>query len=316
MSAHARYAAYTASRCGYGFTSLDGADGYCFEVRDGGGRSAIFAAGAGSPYGLNDARAAALSRDKAFCAAALHRRGVAALRGELFFTSDRWRELRSPGREPADARAYVRRARFPLFCKPIAASNGLFAEIIETVEEFDDYLNRVATDHFAVLVQPYMQAPEHRVVVLNGQALFSYEKRLPQLVGDGETTIEGLALSLHGERCSVRLRAVDANGWRLTPQAVLGRGERAVLLGPANRSAGGSSTTVHDGAASALAEVALAAADALGLRLAAVDMFWPVSEAPMVIEVNSNPMFGTLEDHGRWDLIETIWRANFEAALS
>jgi hypothetical protein len=34
-----------------------------------------------------------------------------------------------------------------------------------------------------------------------------------------------------------------------------------------------------------------------------------------VIEVNSNPMIATLEDQGRWDLIETIWRANIDAAL-
>jgi hypothetical protein len=34
-----------------------------------------------------------------------------------------------------------------------------------------------------------------------------------------------------------------------------------------------------------------------------------------VIEVNSNPMIATLEDHGRWDLITEIWRANFAAAL-
>ena len=35
----------------------------------------------------------------------------------------------------------------------------------------------------------------------------------------------------------------------------------------------------------------------------------------VVIEVNSNPMIKTLEDHGRWDLIDAIWRANFDAAL-
>ena len=53
-SAQARYAAHAAKTCGYAFRSLDGADGYLFEVRDG-DRRAVFAAGAGTPYALNDA---------------------------------------------------------------------------------------------------------------------------------------------------------------------------------------------------------------------------------------------------------------------
>lgn len=314
LSAHARYASHTAVRCGFDFASLDGDDGYCFEVRDG-RRSAIFAAGAGSPFGLNDARAASLSRDKAFCATALDRRGVPALRGQLFFTSDRWREMRSRGREPENARAYVRRAKLPVFCKPLAASNGLFAEVVETPEQFDDYLARVRADHFAIVIQPYVQAPEHRVLVLRGRALFSYEKCLPEIVGDGATTVEALASALRSHQSGAKATARGEGGRLHAADAVLARGERAVLLGPANRSAGGGSSGFRDGAAKPLEALALAASEALGLTLAAVDMFWPADGAPIVIEVNSNPMLATLEDNNRWDLIETIWRANFDAAL-
>jgi hypothetical protein len=53
--------------------------------------------------------------------------------------------------------------------------------------------------------------------------------------------------------------------------------------------------------------------------LAAVDVFdrSPAGDFSdlTVIEVNSNPMIATLEENGRWDLIATIWRANFAAAL-
>jgi len=58
----------------------------------------------------------------------------------------------------------------------------------------------------------------------------------------------------------------------------------------------------------------VAAAAAIGLRLAAVDLF-ETPEGPSVIEVNSNPMIATLEDQNRWDLIDTIWGANIETAL-
>ncbi len=304
----ARYAARAAQACGYSFATLDGADGYLFEVRDG-ARKAVFAAGAGSPYAMNDARAASLARDKGFCAEALRGAGVPVLPGEMYFVTPRWAELRGPGREREDALAYVAAANAPLFCKPIAGSNGRYCEVVESVAEFADYLERVACEHYAVLVQPYVRAAEYRVFVLQGQALFSYRKQARFVVGDGERTLGDL---LHG-----RARARDEAGRRLAHGDRLARGARAYLEGPTNRSAGGGAEELREGAPEALASLALAAADAIGLRLAGVDIFARSEDLSglIVIEVNSNPMIATLEDHGRFDLIETIWRANFEASL-
>ncbi|MND05661.1 hypothetical protein D3C83_265950 [compost metagenome] len=63
--------------------------------------------------------------------------------------------------------------------------------------------------------------------------------------------------------------------------------------------------------------MAVASAAALGLSLAAVDLFDLSGDGTdlAVIEVNSNPMIATLEEQDRWDLIETIWRANIDAAM-
>jgi glutathione synthase/RimK-type ligase-like ATP-grasp enzyme len=58
------------------------------------------------------------------------------------------------------------------------------------------------------------------------------------------------------------------------------------------------------------------AARALGLRVAAVDMFTDIggdSDAIGVIEVNSNPSIRLLEESGRGDLILKIWRHTFSA---
>ena len=58
------------------------------------------------------------------------------------------------------------------------------------------------------------------------------------------------------------------------------------------------------------------AARALGLRVAAVDMFADIGgdqEAMRVIEVNSNPSIRLLEQSGRSDLILKIWRHTFSA---
>jgi cyanophycin synthetase len=319
-SAHARYAAHAAADCGYGFRSLDGEDGYLFEVRDG-ARRAVFAAGAGSPYAMNDVRAASIARDKAFCAETLREAGVPVLPGRMFFVTKRWAEMRGPGREPEDALVFARSAEYPLFCKPLSASNGLHAEVIESAEAFADYMRRVAAEHFAILVQPYVRAAEHRVFVLDGRALFSYRKSLPIVVGDGRSSVASLIEALPRDAnapVAVR-RGRDEHGRRIELAAIPNAGAVITLEGPANRAAGGGATGLRDGAAEPLARVALAAANAVGLQLAAVDIFdrSPAGDGHdlVVIEVNSNPMIATLEENGRWDLIAEIWRANFAAAL-
>ena len=315
-SAHARYAARAAEACGYAFRSLDGADGYLFEVSDG-ARRAVFAAGAGTPHAMNDARAASIARDKAFCAEVLRQAGVPVLAGAMFFVTDRWADMRAPGRELEDAFAYVETADLPVFCKPITASNGLYAEVIGSAEGFKDYAARVAREHFAILVQPYVRAPEYRVFVLNGQALFSYQKSLPVVTGDGRSSLRALiaAMPQHAATPQPRARGRDRRGRLYGAGDIPARGDLITLEGPANRAAGGGADGLRDGAPERLAQTALAAAKALGLSLAGVDMFDLEGGELTVIEVNSNPMIATLEENERWDLIIEIWRANFDAAL-
>jgi len=315
-SPQARYAAHAAAAKGYAFRSLDGEDGYLFEVRDG-QRRATFAAGSGTPYALNDARAAAVARDKAFCAIVLGAAGLPALPGEMFFVTARWSQMRHPGRELVDAQNYLSHVNFPVFCKPISGSNGLYAEVVASLEEFTAYVGRVSREHFAILVQPYIQAPEYRVFVLNDRALFSYRKRLPSVVGDGRRTLrELMAMAAAPDQPAIaNVRARDQAGRLFDPDRAPEKGARIVLEGPANRAAGGGAEALREGASDALANLARAAAGAIGLRLAAIDVFELSAGALTVIEVNSNPMIATLEEAGRWDLIDAIWTANIEAAL-
>ena len=316
LSAHARYARRAAQVCGYAFRSLDGADGYLFEIRDG-ARVARFAAGAGTPYALNDARAASVARDKAFCAEVLRQAGVSALPGEKFFVTTRWADMRAPGREIEDALRFARAATFPIFCKPVSASNGLYAEVVEDADAFADYVARVGREHFAILIQPFFRATEYRVLVLEGEALFSYRKHAPRVIGDGAQPLESLVRQLPREDGAPPLkpRARDGAGRLFSPSEIVPADAVAILEGPANRSAGGAAEALRDGARDDLRAIALAAAKAIDLRLAGVDIFDCGDDGLKVIEVNSNPMIATLEDQGRWDLIETIWRANIDAAL-
>ncbi len=275
LNSHARYAEYTADRLGLCFQLLDEADGYLFEVGNG-ERRHVFAAGSATPYVENTAAAYTVARDKYFAAEVLRRAGVHCLTGMLFFLDTRMRHLRSPGREASDALMQAAQFIYPVFCKPNAGSRGEMAEQVDTPEELADYLNRAAALHDAVLVQPVHVGDEYRVLVYGGEALFAYRKQRPGNPAGGRAQ-------------------------------------------PLNRAVGGHAEAFTTEVPLPLASTALAACRAIGLGVAGVDLFAGVGsragEGPCVVEVNASPMIETLEDQGRWDLIELIWTRNLTAAL-
>ena len=313
-STHARYAAYAAARLGYSFRSLDGDDGYLFEVSNG-ARKALYAGGAGSPFAFNDSRAASLAKDKAFAATALAEAGLPSIPGQVFFITDEFQEMRAPGRELADAFAFAETAAYPLFVKPLNGSSGLDARRVDDAASFREALRSAAKRHFAMLVQPCLSGREHRVFVLEGRPLFSYEKMRPVVVGDGVAVLRALA----GASAHALVTGRDAAGGYYRAEDIPEAGVRVEIEGPANRAVGGGAIGFSDSPAPILARLALDAAAVIGLQCAGVDIFDLSPEGDFsrlaVIEVNSNPMFKTLEDVGRWDLIVAIWARNFELSL-
>jgi glutathione synthase/RimK-type ligase-like ATP-grasp enzyme len=82
-----------------------------------------------------------------------------------------------------------------------------------------------------------------------------------------------------------------------------------------NLSAGGKMVLAPAPSEKAVA-LARQAARALGLRVAAVDMFVDIGGDPgaiEIIEVNSNPAIRLLEESDRVDLILKIWHHTFSA---
>lgn len=238
-------------------------------------RRHVFAAGSATPYVENTAAAYTVARDKYFAAQVMRRAGLHCLVGALFFLDERMRHFRSPGREADDALELARGFAYPVFCKPNSGSRGELAEQIDTPDQFTDYLRRAAPAHDAILVQPVHAGNEHRVFVYQGQALFAYRKR-----------------------------------WA---RDVAGRAQ------PLNRAAGGGAEDFTTEVPPVLADAAVAACRVVGLCVGGVDLFTSaaeyIDEPPCIIEVNASPMIETLEDQGRWDLIELIWTRNLKAAL-
>jgi hypothetical protein len=166
-----------------------------------------------------------------------------------------------------------------------------------------------------VLIQPIVEGIEYRVFLLDDDALYCARKYPPFVPGDGVRTVREL-LTVHNDDLRARgLSPASMPDHDLSLDAVPARGERLDIPGRMNLSAGGK-MVLADAPSEKAIMLARQAARALGLRVAAVDMFIDIggaADAMEVIEVNSNPSIRLLEDSGRGDLILKIWRHTFSA---
>ncbi|WP_420135032.1 hypothetical protein [Rhodopseudomonas sp.] len=303
------YAAYACAQFGLSFQDLDGGSGLLFSVTSARGE-VCFGGGRCSYYPQNNATAATLATDKALANALLERAGVATLGGNYFFLHDRHRALRPAGHERSDAADYLASLGGHAFTKPLTGSRGDFARPIDG-EGLDSYLDEVGRYYDAVLIQPIATGHEYRVFVIDGEVLYSARKLPPYVVGDGAHTLRELVAD-HDHALRERGlsgTATDAPAFDRVPAL----GERVEIAGRMNLSAGG--LMVMDDAGAAARAAANTSVKALGLRLAAVDLFVDPDDvaAVRVIEVNANPAIRFLESCGRDDLILTIWRHTFTA---
>jgi glutathione synthase/RimK-type ligase-like ATP-grasp enzyme len=97
--------------------------------------------------------------------------------------------------------------------------------------------------------------------------------------------------------------------------AVPTKGERREIPGRMNLSAGGTMALAEAPSETAIT-ISRRAARAIGLRVAAIDLFVDIGgnpDATETIEVNSNPSIRLLEDSSRGDLILKIWHHTFSA---
>jgi hypothetical protein len=308
------YAEYACAQYGLEFTELDGGTGLLFSVASKIHR-VQFGAGRCSWYPQNNATASTLASDKYFTNAILERAGVPTLGGEYFFLHQRHRSHRPAGHERDDAVEYLAKLGGTTFVKPLQGSRGDFAQTVEDEAALVRYLDEVQRYYDSVLIQPLASGSEYRIFLLDDEVVYSARKTPPSIVGDGARSIREL-LAAHNEALHGRgLSPVAACDRNAAFETVLAKDARWEIPGRMNLSAGGTMVLETPPAEPALS-LARKAARALGLRVAAVDMFTEIGghrDAMAVIEINANPSIRLLEQSGRSDLILKIWRHTFSA---
>jgi glutathione synthase/RimK-type ligase-like ATP-grasp enzyme len=308
------YAEYACAEFGLTFQDIDGGTGLVFSVASA-SKSITFGAGRCSWYPQNNATAASLATDKYFASIILERAGIPTLGGQYFFLHDRHRAHRPPGHERSDALAYFRTLGNSAFAKPLTGSRGDFAEAIDGEAALLEYLDRISRIYDSVLIQPIVSGIEQRIFLLDDEMIYCARKVPPSLAGDGVSSIHDLLAKHNAALQSRGLSAAAIAGSDESLDRVLAKGERWEIPGRMNLSAGGSMILEAPRAETTVA-LARRAAEALGLRVAAVDLFTDIdgtAGAVKIIEVNSNPSIRLLEQSDRGDLILKIWHHSFAA---
>jgi hypothetical protein len=307
------YAEFACAEFGLEFCDLDGGSGLIFSVaaRD---RLLHFGAGRCSWYPQNNATASTLASDKYFTSRILHEAGVPALGGEYFFLHERYRAHRPAGHERSDAIACFETLGGSAFVKPLTGSRGDFAQALHGEAALVRYLDEVTKYYDAVLIQPIVEGIEYRVFLLDDDALYCARKYPPSVTGDGVHSLREL-LATHND--GLRARGLSPASMPEDPSldAVPAKGERRDIPGRMNLSAGGA-MMLADAPSEKAITLSRQAARAIGLRVAAIDMFVDIDGKPdaiEIIEVNSNPSIRLLEDSSRGDLILKIWHHTFSA---
>jgi hypothetical protein len=310
------YAEYACAEFGLTFQDIDGGTGLVFNVASA-TKSISFGAGRCSWYPQNNSTAASLATDKYFANIILERAGIPTLGGRYFFLHDRHRAHRAPGHERDDAQDYFKALCASAFAKPLLGSRGDFAQAIHGEGSFCKYLDEVSRHYDSVLIQPIVSGTEYRIFLLDDDVVYAAKKHPPCVVGDGISTIRDL-LATH----NAALQSRGLSAATMPPESddltgvVLPQGNRWEIPGRMNLSAGGSMVLESPRADTNVFSQASRAAKALGLRVAAVDLFTDIEGEPdaiRVIEVNSNPSIRLLEESARGDLILKIWRHTFSA---
>jgi hypothetical protein len=264
------YAAYACAEFGLAFEDIDNGTGLVFSVASK-TKAVHFGAGRCAWYPQNNATSATLASDKYFTNRILERAAIATLGGDYFFLHDRHRAVRPAGHEREDAAGYFRKLGDTAFVKPLQGSRGDFAQAVHGEAALAKYLLAVSPYYDSILIQPLVGGLEYRVFLLDDEVIYCARKYPPLVSGDGVSTIRDL-LTAHNRALRARgLSPVAING-DTSLDVVLAKDARWQIPGRMNLSAGGTMVLETPRREAAL-DLSKKAARALGLRVAAVDLF-------------------------------------------
>lgn len=188
--------------------------------------------------------------------------------------------------------------------KPASGEQGQAVFVgLTSVEEVDHALHEAAKVDATVLLQQCVRGHDVRLIVIGGEVVAAAERRPPQIVGDGSSTVRQLVEALSERRAAETAGhsrvPLDAETTRCVARAghamtdVLPVGVRITVRAAANLHTGGTLHDVTERLHPAIREVARRASKALEIPVVGLDLMMPdlEGEAYWILEANERPGF-------------------------
>ena len=200
---------------------------------------------------------------------------------------------------------------FPVVVKPLDASHGRGVSLnLQNEAEVRLAFQKAQEHRSYVIVEKFIPGRDYRVLVVNGHVVAVAERVPGHVVGDGEHTVQELIDIVNSdprrgvghEKVLTRL-LVDHQALRLLEQAgltlasVLATGRVLYLRSTGNLSTGGTAIDRTDEICYENKEIAIRAAQVVGLDVAGIDFITPDIAHPIsevgggIVEVNAAPGF-------------------------
>ncbi|MDT0681815.1 hypothetical protein RM543_03885 [Roseicyclus sp. F158] len=262
----------------------------------------------GASLGVNSDAAAAIAADKGWTAEVLRAAGLPAAEGITVF-AETFRDrlalrIGAAGAGlPGLPEAVTFAAGAPVAIKPNNGSEGRGVSLATGPAQIERDLAALLSREDRARVERLLPGTDHRLFVLDGRVRAAYRRAPPFIEGDGVRSADALITEALekiavGKRGAVLsgddpriARSLAAAG--MSRKDVVEDGRRVPILFGANLSTGGSLVDLTGRLAPGAEEIAVRAADALGLAAAGVDvMAGDLSETAAdaaILEVNSAP---------------------------
>ncbi len=255
--------------------------GYCASIQSYESNKVII----GADVGLNSSASCRISQDKFFTQNLLLKHNINCIPSQL---------IRSDSVDFEDL-------QLPCIVKPNNAYAGLGLSLVECTTSMKRAISLAREYSSLILLQTYVTSPEFRLVLLDGDCLFAYQRRPWKILGDGIRTIKGF-INEYNANVDIRHK-IDFADKRLQTgleqkgkslDSVLFYGEILQMFVNANLSCGGNWTVIEN-VHPKYSEIAAHASNAIGLRYSGVDIFCnsltDYDPQYRIIEVNANPGF-------------------------
>lgn len=202
-----------------------------------------------------------------------------------------------------------------LVCKPNEGSGGENVYLVSNQFELEQAAYKIANNSRAMAVAPYYRVEnEYRVVVLHSRVKLIYSKNIPFVQGDGTSTVGQLLISFLQEHTDYGLDLDLSEGdHSIVPDA----GERFYLNWKHNLGQGATPVMVQDAKTiAALSELALRAAQTVGIEFASVDII-KTGDQYLVLEINSGIMmeFFSQMDARHYSIAKSIYQEAIRSML-